>query len=251
MQSNIQSKQKMHLGLLVTNTDTSAFAARHPRDGTKFTGMMAAVRPDWQITAFDLPMGQFPPDDARFDGWMIGGSPASVHDDAPWIARLMALIRQIVTEGTPLFGACFGHQAIALALGGQVGRNPGGWMLGLAGMTFVGNPWVPMGPLSQYAAHLEQVSVLPDRARVLASSPHCPVASFAVGHHVLTTQYHPEMTHGFITALVDEIAPKLPGGVADSARSSLTRRADTQAFAECIAQFFETAIPGPPANPLP
>ena len=30
----------------------------------------------------------------------------------------------------PLFGACFGHQAIALALGGSVEANPGGWVFG-------------------------------------------------------------------------------------------------------------------------
>jgi GMP synthase-like glutamine amidotransferase len=237
----------MHLGLLVTNTDNSAFAARHPRDGEKFAAMMAMVRPDWQVTAFDLPDGAFP--ETRFDGWMIGGSPASVHDDAPWIARLLHLIQDIVARGEPLVGACFGHQAIAMALGGQVTRNPGGWFLGLAGMCFAPNPWLTEGPMSQYAAHLEQVTRLPKGARVLAASDHCPVASFAIGDHVFTTQYHPEMTHGFISALVDEIAPKLPDGVADRARASLTQPADTARFAESIARFFEAASPTPPANP--
>jgi GMP synthase-like glutamine amidotransferase len=240
----------MHLGLLVTNTDDSAFAARHPRDAEKFAVMIAKARPGWRITAFDLPKGQFPLD-AAFDGWIIGGSPASVNDDAPWIARLMGLIRQIVAQGAPLFGACFGHQAIAVALGGRVGRNPDGWMLGLAGMTCLENPWVPAGSLALYAAHLEQVTTLPPTARVLAASPHCPVAGFAIGDTVLTTQYHPEMTHGFITALIEEIAPKLPDGVADAARASLERQADTIRFAESIARFLEGASPAPPADPSP
>jgi GMP synthase-like glutamine amidotransferase len=237
----------MNLGLLVTNTDDSAFAARHPDDAEKFAAMIAMVRPDWRVTAFDLPRGEFP--EVRFDGWMIGGSPASVHDDVPWIARLLNLIRDIVVRGDPLFGACFGHQAIAMALGGQVRRNPGGWTLGLAEMTFIENPWVPEGQTSQYAAHLEQVMIPPDSAKVLAKSAHCPVASFAIGNHVFTTQYHPEMTHDFITALVDEIAQQLPGGVADVARTSLTRRADTAHFAESIARFFEGATPIRPADP--
>jgi GMP synthase-like glutamine amidotransferase len=249
MAISIQSKQKMHLGLLVTNTDNSAFAARHPDDTEKFAAMIAMVRPGWQVTAYDLPGGEFP--ETRFDGWMIGGSPASVHDDAPWIARLMTLIRGAVAQRDPVFGACFGHQAIALALGGQVTRNPGGWMLGLAGMNFTQNPWVPAGPQSQYAAHLEQVTRLPDGARVLATSDHCRVASFAIGDHVFTTQYHPEMTHGFVTALVDEIAPDLPQDVVAAAKASLMQRADTAAFAECIARFFETATPARPADPSP
>jgi GMP synthase-like glutamine amidotransferase len=241
----------MHLALLVTNTDDSAFAAAHPRDAEKFAALIAQVRPGWQVTAFDLPKGQFPPPDAVFDGWMIGGSPASVRDDAPWIARLMDLIRHLVAQKAPIFAACFGHQAVALALGGMVGRNPGGWKLGLAEMIVHPNPWIAPGPVLQYAAHLEQVTHLPDGARVLATSDHCPFASFAIGNHVLTTQYHPEMTHGFITALVDEIAPKLPPDVTASAKASLARQADSAAFAESIARFFEGASPARPADPSP
>lgn len=239
----------MHLGLLVTNTDDSAFAASHPHDSEKFASLIAQVRPDWRVTAFDLPAGQFPTANASCDGWMIGGSPASVHDDLPWIARLLDLIRHLVAQRQPIFAACFGHQAVALALGGQVGRNPDGWKLGLADMNFRQNRWLPKGPLSQYAAHLEQVTRLPDSAKVLAVSDHCPVASFAIGDHVFTTQYHPEMTYGFIKALVDEIAAKLPAGVADAARASLTRQADTATFAETIARFYETATPARPADP--
>ncbi len=241
----------MHLGLLVTNTDNSTFAALHPNDGEKFAHMIAQVRPDWRVTAFDLPAGQFPTPDAKFDGWMIGGSPASVHDDDPWIARLFDLIRHMVAQKQPIFAACFGHQAVALALGGQVGRNPCGWKLGLAEMTVLPNPWMDQGPVTQYAAHLEQVTRLPNGAKVLAVSDHCPVASFGIGDHLFTTQYHPEMTHHFITALVDEIVPKLPDGVASAARASLARQADTAAFAETIARFFESASPARPTGPLP
>ncbi len=239
----------MHLGLLITNTDDSTFAASHPRDAEKFATLIASVRPDWRVTAFDLPHGEFP--ERRFDGWIIGGSPASVHDDALWIARVMDLIPEIVARGEPLFGACFGHQAIAMALGGRVTRNPGGWMLGLTEMTFTDNPWVPAGPIAQYAAHLEQVTQLPHGAKVLAISDHCPVASFAIGDHVFTTQYHPEMSHGFIMALVDAIGPKLPEGIAEAARVSLKDRAYTADFAEGIARFFEGTIRAQPADPSP
>jgi GMP synthase-like glutamine amidotransferase len=241
----------MHLGLLVTNTDDSAFAASHPRDGEKFARMIAQVRPDWRVTAFDLPAGAFPPPNARFDGWMIGGSPASVHDDAPWITRLMVLIRHLVTVRAPIFAACFGHQAVAMALGGQVGRNPEGWMLGVADLTFMPNPLLQAGRMRQYAAHLEQVTHLPDGARVLASSAHCPVASYAIGRHVFTTQYHPEMTHEFITELVDELAAKLPDDVVAAAKSSLRRQVDVRTFSESIARFFEGISPALPADPSP
>lgn len=121
----------LHIAVLMTNTDDSAFAARHPGDGQKFSDLIRLLRPEWCLTAFDLPSGAFPADLSAYDGFIIGGSPASVNDAAPWIARLMRAIPQIVVREKPLFGACFGHQAIAVALGGTVTHNPGGWVFGV------------------------------------------------------------------------------------------------------------------------
>jgi hypothetical protein len=39
--------------------------------------------------------------------------------------------------------------------------------------------------------------------------------------------------------LVTEYAPKLPAGVGDQAKASLTDIADTNAYAQTIARFFE------------
>jgi hypothetical protein len=55
----------------------------------------------------------------------------------------------------------------------------------------------------------------------------------------MTTQYHPEMSHGFISDLVEEFANKLPAEVISRARDSLTNKADSDAIAERIARFFE------------
>ncbi len=121
----------MHLAILMTNTDESAFADAHPRDGAKFTDMIRSVRPDWTTEVFAVKDGIFPGDLARFDGVMITGSPASVNDGDAWTARLLDLIRVMVAEGVPIFGACYGHQAVAKALGGSVGANAGGFVHGL------------------------------------------------------------------------------------------------------------------------
>lgn len=224
----------MYIAILATNTDDSAFAKAHTHDGDKWRALLGAVRPEWAVTVFDVTKGQFPPKQSRFDGWIIGGSPASVHDTDTWIGRLMGLIRQIAGLGQPIFGACFGHQAIAQALGGVVGKNPQGWKLGLAEMTD------DRGLVTrQYAAHTEQVTVLPTGARVVAHSTHCPVAGFAMGDHVLTTQYHPEMTHGFIVGLVEHLAHDLPASVIAQARDDLRGFADTAASVQQIVAFFE------------
>jgi len=234
----------MHLAILMANTDESEFAQGHPKDGAKFTSLIQTVRPNWTTQVFPVKDGVFPADISTFDGVMITGSPASVHDSDPWIADMLKLIREIVAARLPLFGACFGHQAIALALGGQVGQNPDGWVFGRTDthMTSVAAWMAPLPPnTGLYAAHVEQVSVLPEQARILTASPDCPVGGFAIGTHVYTTQYHPEMTPEFIAALIEHLKHDKPVPVITRARASLTKPADNKPFAESIARFFEQA----------
>jgi GMP synthase-like glutamine amidotransferase len=225
----------MHIAVLMANTDESEFAQGHPKDGSKFEALLQEVRPDWRVSVYSVKDGQFPAAGARYDGWIITGSPASVHDGDAWVGQLFGLIRQIVADGVPLFGACFGHQAIAKALGGVVGYNPGSWVFGLTETEMEGQR------LRLYAAHKEQVLALPEGAVVVGGNADCPVGSFAIGRHVLTTQYHPEMTPEFIAALVQEMRGQLPDAVVDSAARSLDRVADRAAIAARIVRFFEGA----------
>ncbi len=225
----------MHICILMANTDVSTFSNAHPADGEKFAQMFDLVRSGWRMSVFSVKDGEFPPEDAKFDGWLITGSPASVHDEEPWVERLFGLIRLLVARGDPLFGACFGHQAIAMALGGTVGPNPGGWVFGCV------ETEMEATNIRLYAAHSEQVLMLPAGAVSLGGSVDCPVGSFSIGPKVLTTQYHPEMTHAFVAALTDEYADKLPPPVVNRARESLKKEANSLWIAERIATFFEAA----------
>jgi GMP synthase-like glutamine amidotransferase len=233
----------MHIAVLATNTDDSDFAARHPRDVEKFTRLILGVRPGWQVTAFDLPKGEFPEGLQGFDGVLIGGSPSSVHDEDAWIDRLMGLIREAFAAGVPMAGACFGHQAIAKALGGVVGPNPGPFVLGTAETEVVAPaPWMePVARFRLAAAHGEQVLALPSGAEVIGKSEGCPAACYRISGTVFATQYHPEMTPDFLTALVEEFVPQFPAEVGEAARASLKLGAEGPRFAEWIARFFEAA----------
>jgi GMP synthase-like glutamine amidotransferase len=228
----------MHIAVLMTNTDESAFAARWPKDGEKFRALIHAVRPDWRVTVYAVKDGHFPADPAGYDGFIITGSPASVHDLDPWVPQLFALIRAIVAAGVPLYGACFGHQAIAMALGGRVERNPKGWVLGRI-ETFHADAGGEPRRMSLYAAHAEQVTALPPGAVALGGNEDCPFGSFALGDRVLTTQYHPEMSPDFIAALVNHLTAYLPEEVIARARESLTKTADTETIRAAIVSFFE------------
>lgn len=235
----------MHLAILMTNTDESAFAQAHPKDGEKFTRLIHLVRSDWQLTSFDVKSGVFPSDINKFDGVMITGSPASVHDCAQWVARLLEVIRDAYARNILIFGACYGHQAIALALGGAVGPNPAGWVFGLTHSTITDRAdWMEELPqiFPQYGAHIEAVTKLPDGATILSRSDACEVTGYRIGDSVYTTQNHPEMTPDFIAALVAEYHDKLPDGVGARAQASLTDDVDLRPYAETIARFFEGAL---------
>ena len=52
----------MRLAILITNTDFSDFAARHPHDGEKFAALIHARRPDWACAWFWAGKGELPED---------------------------------------------------------------------------------------------------------------------------------------------------------------------------------------------
>lgn len=248
----------MHLAILMTNTDDSAFARKHPRDGEKFADLIRLVRPRWSTVVFAVKDGAFPDDISRFDGAIVTGSPASPRGGDGWIARLQDLIRDMHHRRQPAFGACFGHQAIALALGGTVTDNPEGWVHGRTRNRMVGRPgWARELPddLYLYGSHKEQVTDLPAGARVICRSALGTVTGYAIGRHIYTTQHHPEMSPGFIAALTEEMAATLGPDLTARARVSLTAgTADQRVFAESVARFFEQAVPArvtpaPPADP--
>ena len=55
-------------------------------------------------------------------GFLIPGSASSAYDEDPWIAKLCEVIRDLRRDKRQVVGVCFGHQVIAQALGGKVGR---------------------------------------------------------------------------------------------------------------------------------
>ncbi|QUJ78253.1 type 1 glutamine amidotransferase [Sulfitobacter albidus] len=234
----------MHLAILVTNTDFSAFARARPLDDAKFASLIEDVRPAWSTTAFWVCRDEFPESYAAFDGVVITGSPASVNDGARWMEKLEHSVRDLVAAGVPIFGACFGHQIIAKALGARITRNPHGWSHGLIDIARVARmDWSgSTDRLALYGSHIEQVAKLPDGARRVFESPGCPIAGFAIGRSVFTVQHHPEMTKGFIIDLIGEYADHVGAEVTEQARRSVADRpADSMKFAGEIARFFEHA----------
>lgn len=57
---------------------------------------------------------------AHFDALVVGGSYDSVMDQAlPYLDTLLLVVKQIVNQGFPFLGICFGAQALAVAMYGR------------------------------------------------------------------------------------------------------------------------------------
>jgi len=226
---------------LLANNDASEFSAGFANDARKVCALLQTQKPEWIFTIYSVKDDNFPQaEDA--DGYVITGSPASVHDDLPWIRKLEHFIQQLDDDRIPLIGLCFGHQLIAKALGGRVSENPGGWRFGVAATQFsVSRSWMdpPASQLLLHACHSEQVTQLPPGATLLGGDEFCPVGSFAIDSHVFTTEYHPEFTTSFMQALADAYEGEVPARVLDVGREELRTEVQSELFARWMVNFLE------------
>lgn len=137
---------------------------------------------------------------SEFSGLVFMGGPMSVNDDLPWIAPVLALIREAVDADIPVLGHCLGGQLMSRALGGTVGRNPVkeiGWGMVEAAHNPAARHWFGEHPaFNAFHWHGETFSI-PDGAVNILASEHCAHQAFALGKH-LGFQCHIEMTTGMI-----------------------------------------------------
>lgn len=233
------------MAVLLTNDDTSALATRFPNDGQKVVQLLQPLRPAWGFEVVPVKDGVLPSSPQAFDGYVITGSPASVNDDGlPWVGQLLAFIRAVDAARQSLIGLCFGHQAVARALGGQVARHAAGWGLGTAATHWTSaRPWMQpaQAVTTLMAAHNEQVTRMPEGAECLGGSDFCPIGSMQIGQHIWTTQYHPEMPRVFMQALLGQLANKLDAATMARAQTSLAQATDAPLFAQWMVQFVEHA----------
>ncbi len=231
----------MKINILLCDTFPGLLPPEIPSYTAMFTRLFDRCQSGLEYEVFNAFAGELP-EIIQGSLYLITGCNQSVYDDTPWIKALLSWIVQADAAKAKLTGICFGHQAVAAALGGRVIRAPQGWGMGLRQsrlLTTDGAPFVDE-TVSLLYNHHDQVVKMPPEARCLVSSAFCPIEAMAVGRHILTFQGHPEYTAGYERhLLLHHSRGEDPGVIARALDSVKTDFHQGPAVAQWILRFYE------------
>lgn len=199
----------MKLTILETGLVPAAIRDRFEDYPSMFQHLMGPLDNAMQFEAVSVISGAVLPDPEGLDAVLITGSPASVYDDDPWVSELRDYIRVLAGARVPMIGICYGHQAMADALGGDVGKSDKGWGIGRHSYTVSSCPpgissEACPSVLNAYVSHQDQVLVPPDGAEVVAGSEFTPNAALSYRDiPALSFQCHPEFSADYSQALYE------------------------------------------------
>ena len=125
---------------------------------------------------------------------ILSGGPSSVY-----AAGAPSVDPALFDTGIPVFGICYGFQAMAKALGGRVDRT-GRREYGATKLTVTDRGAALLhdmpDTLGVWMSHGDAVSQAPDGFAVTATTADTPIAAFEnLGRRLAGVQYHPEVVH--------------------------------------------------------
>lgn len=166
----------------------------------------------WQLVAIDEGM-PVPSTPAGYSGIGLMGGPMSVNDKLPWINPLCALLREAISDGTPVIGHCLGGQLMSKALGARVTRMPEpeiGWLhvdvcdRGARREWFGGLPRFPA-----FQWHYDAFDLPPMATRILTNDT-AVNQGFVIDDRHVGFQCHIEMTRELVETWCRTGADELP-----------------------------------------
>ena len=222
----------MKLAILETGRPPGDLTERFGDYPAMFAEMLG---PDFEVGTFDVADGELPAL-ADHDACLITGSPAGVYEELPWIPVLFDFIRS--AGDRKMVGICFGHQAMAEALGGKVEKSDKGWGAGLHRYRVDhAETWMDSRvEIAAPASHQDQVVIQPPHTDVTVASDFTPYAGLAwTDRPAISFQFHPEFEPAFAKALIAERYDRVPNP--DAAIASLDQPNDNRRVADWIRRF--------------
>jgi GMP synthase-like glutamine amidotransferase len=185
----------MHIGILQTGHAPAEVTATLGDYASMFERLLDGQ--GFTFTTWNVVDMDFPNSVHAADGWLITGSRHGVYEDEMFIPPLLQFIQGCFVAAVPMVGICFGHQAIAQAMGGRVEKFAHGWSVGRQGCSMGGEEVI------LNAWHQDQVVEKPPLATCIGSNGFCENAMLVYGKRALTVQAHPEYGDEMMQALVE------------------------------------------------
>ena len=238
----------MRLTIIETGQPPAGIRDDWPDYPAMFTQLLSPFLVQVQFETIALFDGVALPDPASLDAILITGSAAGVYDDMYWMQPLFDFIRAAAAAHVPQVGICFGHQALACALGARVAKSDKGWGIGRHSYDILSRPdWMNGTGRKQFSlgvSHQDQVLSLPPGATCVAASDFTPYAALDYPDApAISFQGHPEFSPGFSCALYGiRRGTALPEHRVDEACDSLEQPIDNALVGEWIATFLRASL---------
>jgi len=235
----------MKLTIVETGLVPEEIRADWPDYPAQFRNLLSPLAPDMAFETVSLPRGETLPDPESLEAVLLTGSPAGVYDPEPWMGQLFDFIRWSADAKTPMVGVCFGHQAMAAAMGGHAGKSEKGWGVGRHVYDIVHRPDWLSGPSAQVAcacSHQDQVLSPPPASETVLSwdfTPHAGLAYTAAPF--ISFQPHPEFTADYSAALHRLRRDKIGETRTEEALNSLAAPLEGERMGRWIVDFLAVA----------
>ena len=236
----------MNITIIETGLPNALIRDQHDDYPTMFARLVGGADAELTFSTVSPAKGETLPDPTELDAILITGASVGVYDPEPWMPGLMDFIRGAAAAKIPQVGICFGHQAIAQAMGGEVAKSGKGWGVGRHAYELTQTPnWMGEDAPQSFAimaSHQDQVLQRPAGSQVIARSDFTPNAALEyTAAPIISFQGHPEIENAFAHAMIGaRLGNPITIDEVEAAQATLETPHDNPLVGQWLARFYRT-----------